>query len=75
MWSGRFTSFFSVVSIFSLFSDLKNACKVRFRVADLFVNFPLFKNVFLNINFLRKNKIFNKGRYSRNRQNYRTGVY
>ena len=28
-----------------------------------------------NIFFLRKNKIFNKGRYSRNRQNYRTGVY
>lgn len=25
--------------------------------------------------FLRKNKMFNKGRYSRNRQNYRTGVY
>lgn len=29
----------------------------------------------ININFLRKNKIFNKGRYSRNRQTYRTGVY
>lgn len=25
--------------------------------------------------FLRKNRVFNKGRYSRNRQNYRTGVY
>lgn len=29
----------------------------------------------ININFLRKNKVFNKGRYSRNRQTYRTGVY
>lgn len=28
-----------------------------------------------NILFLRKNKVFNKGRYSRNRQTYRTGVY
>lgn len=28
-----------------------------------------------NILYLRKNKIFNKGRYSRNRQYYRTGVY
>jgi hypothetical protein len=28
-----------------------------------------------NINFIRKNKIFNKGRYSRNRQLYRSGVY
>jgi len=25
--------------------------------------------------YLRKNKVFNKGRYSRNRQYYRTGVY
>jgi hypothetical protein len=25
--------------------------------------------------FIRKNRVFNKGRYSRNRQNYRTGVY
>jgi hypothetical protein len=29
----------------------------------------------LAVFFLRKVKIFNKGRYSRNRQNYRTGVY
>lgn len=29
----------------------------------------------LNVLFLRKNKVFNKGRYSRNRQFYRTGVY
>ena len=29
----------------------------------------------LNCFFLRKNKTFNKGRYSRNRQIYRTGVY
>ena len=25
--------------------------------------------------YLRKNKVYNKGRYSRCRQNYRTGVY
>lgn len=29
----------------------------------------------LELLFLRKNKVFNKGRYSRNRQIYRTGVY
>lgn len=29
----------------------------------------------LDILYLRKNKVFNKGRYSRNRQFYRTGVY
>lgn len=32
-------------------------------------------NTDYSIYFLRKNKSFNKGRYSRNRQNYRTGVY
>lgn len=32
-------------------------------------------SIIYNILFLRKNKIFNKGRYSRNRQTYRTGVY
>ena len=29
----------------------------------------------LSVYFLRKSRTFNKGRYSRNRQNYRTGVY
>ena len=29
----------------------------------------------MEFQFLRKNKVFNKGRYSRCRQNYRTGVY
>ena len=32
-------------------------------------------NTDYSVLFLRKNKSFNKGRYSRNRQNYRTGVY
>ena len=32
-------------------------------------------NTDYSVYFLRKNKSFNKGRYSRNRQNYRTGVY
>ena len=32
-------------------------------------------NTNYSVYFLRKNKSFNKGRYSRNRQNYRTGVY
>lgn len=42
-------------------------------------NFNKFIDLNFNKNnivlFLRKNKIFNKGRYSRNRQLYRTGVY
>lgn len=29
----------------------------------------------IDVLYLRKNKVFNKGRYSRNRQFYRTGVY
>lgn len=34
-----------------------------------------YSNYDFEVQFLRKNKVFNKGRYSRNRQNYRTGVY
>lgn len=38
-----------------------------------FINFYQFKKI--NIFFIRKFRVFNKGRYSRNRQYYRTGVY
>lgn len=38
-----------------------------------YINLSNFQNY--TILFLRKNKVFNKGRYSRNRQYYRTGVY
>lgn len=39
---------------------------------DKYINL---NSILYNILFLRKNKVFNKGRYSRNRQTYRTGVY
>lgn len=49
-----------------------NNYKIIYKNYDL----DLFNNKFkIKIFFLRKNKIFNKGRYSRNRQIYRTGVY
>jgi len=38
-----------------------------------YIKLPFLKNV--DFQFLRKNKVYNKGRYSRCRQNYRTGVY
>ena len=52
----------------------------------VFLTNPIYKpanlNTYVNLqnqqiefHFLRKNKVFNKGRYSRCRQNYRTGVY
>jgi len=41
-----------------------------------FIKYIDFNNTDMyNILYLRKNKVFNKGRYSRNRQYYRTGVY
>lgn|ERR1739848_282207 len=52
--------------------------------SNIFINFSnTIINKYLNlfiinsyiVMFLRKSKIFNKGRYSRNRQFYRTGVY
>lgn len=56
-------------------------------VTNSFLTTPKFSsssiNKYINLNdiaqyqfqYLRKNKVYNKGRYSRNRQNYRTGVY
>ena len=49
--------------------------KIKFSVSDFFKNLNVKTLANINILFLRKTKIFNKGRYSRNRQYYRTGVY
>lgn len=49
-----------------------NFFKINYNPTDMASNLNSFK--LLNF-FIRKNKIFNKGRYSRNRQLYRTGVY
>ena len=49
--------------------------KIKFSVSDFFKNLNIKTLNNINILFLRKTKIFNKGRYSRNRQYYRTGVY
>ena len=67
------------VSIFNKFSKivklLKNLKKKIFNFKNVFNKLNL-KNFFsLKQFFLRKTKCFNKSRYSRNRQNYRTGFY
>lgn len=51
----------------------KNLFSVKYKPTD--VSQYLTKTKSVTSLFLRKNKIFNKGRYSRNRQLYRTGVY
>lgn len=48
---------------------------IKFKPSNLIKLYNFFSLNQININFLRKNKVFNKGRYSRNRQYYRTGVY
>jgi len=55
--------------------NLKNYFPIRFNEfsTNKFINLFLIEK--LNFFYIRKNKIFNKGRYSRNRQIYRTGVY
>lgn len=54
---------------------LKKHYKIRFSESSIskYININSIKNY--KINFIRKNRIFNKSRYSRNRQLYRTGVY
>jgi hypothetical protein len=53
----------------------QNDLKIKFFTSDISHLIELSKINILNILYLRKTKIFNKGRYSRNRQTYRTGVY
>ena len=54
---------------------LKKHYKIRFSESSIskYININSVKNY--KINYIRKNRIFNKSRYSRNRQLYRTGVY
>jgi hypothetical protein len=71
---------------FSFYLNLKPFIKNRV-VTNSFLVTPRFSssstNKYIDLNnlteyqfqYLRKNKVYNKGRYSRNRQNYRTGVY
>jgi hypothetical protein len=49
--------------------------RLRFRPSDVtqYLNTRSIKKY--SILYIRRNKVFNKGRYSRNRQLYRTGVY
>jgi hypothetical protein len=55
--------------------NITSQYKIKYSVSDFFKNLNANTLNYMNIMFLRKNKVFNKGRYSRNRQNYRTGVY
>jgi hypothetical protein len=48
---------------------------VLYKVSNMIKNFLFLPVRSVTILFLRKQRIFNKGRYSRNRQLYRTGVY
>ena len=54
---------------------LKNYYPIRFSETSLSKHINLNNINTYNFFFIRKNRIFNKGRYSRNRQLYRTGVY
>lgn len=53
---------------------------IKYKNLEIIFKTNFIKFALKNINnfhlfFIRKNKVFNKGRYSRNRQFYRTGVY
>lgn len=70
--------FFKINSILNNISTnnlFKNFYNIKFSISDFFKYLNNSSINYINILFLRKNKIFNKGRYSRNRQYYRTGVY
>ena len=69
-------SFFKKINFNNnFFKNIYNNLPIRFSNSSInkYINFYNLPNY--NFFYLRKNKIFNKGRYSRNRQLYRTGVY
>lgn len=59
----------------SLVDKVNNLWVVKFSGSDItkYINGSALNNYV--IYYLRKSKVFNKGRYSRNRQTYRTGAY
>jgi len=70
------SSFFKKINFNShYFKDVYNNLPIRFSNSSInkYINFSNISNY--SFFYLRKNKIFNKSRYSRNRQLYRTGVY
>lgn len=66
-------AFLNIKSFLIIIPDTLKVSTVKFNSTSLvkYIN----NSTDYSILFLRKNKSFNKGRYSRNRQNYRTGVY
>jgi len=70
------SSFFKKINFNKIyFKNIYNNLPIRFSNSSInkYINFNNISNY--SFFYLRKNKIFNKGRYSRNRQLYRTGVY
>lgn len=59
----KFKNYFKTL-FFIKFKDSSNIKNISYKNLDK-----------ITVYFIRKNRIFNKGRYSRNRQLYRTGVY
>jgi len=74
-WKFNFADFFRIKINKNFNKLLKSYYTVKFSESSIskYINPGNLKNY--NFFYLRKNRIFNKGRYSRNRQLYRTGVY
>jgi len=75
MFRHSFANFFKVRVKKEYSKLLKSFYMIKFNESSVtkYINSNNLKNY--NFFYLRKNRIFNKGRYSRNRQLYRTGVY
>jgi hypothetical protein len=61
--------------VYESLSNITSNFLIRFSPTTIVKYLSTFDLNSYQILYLRKNKIFNKGRYSRNRQFYRTGVY
>ena len=70
-----FLNFFKLRINRDFYKLLKNYYTIKFSESSITKHISPGKIKNYSILYLRKNRIFNKGRYSRNRQLYRTGVY
>ena len=75
LWRFNFVNYFKIRIDAKLEKLLKNYYGIKFSESSVTKHINCNKLPKYSFFYIRKNRIFNKGRYSRNRQLYRTGVY
>lgn len=75
MWKFNITNYFYIIIGIYYRDVMRYFYKIKFSESSITKYINADKINKYSFFYIRKNRIFNKGRYSRNRQLYRTGVY